>query len=168
MQRIVIPACLVLLFPGCDEAHHIDCETSCEQVVECQGEDGDMAACLEKCETLDGILNDGARAALDDCIGLDCNAYYACTGNALESCTGNDDPFKDRVCDKAVQCEAASFETCRQQILEGTDGLAILRCLNASTLDRIADCIEQAPCETLTSAFEACLDDVLGVLIEDD
>lgn len=168
MQRVVTAAFFVLVVPGCDDTFHVDCETSCKQVVECQGEDGDMAACLEKCRALDDILNDGARKALEDCIDVDCEAYFACTGNALESCTGNDGPFKDRVCEKAVECGESTFETCRQQILEGTDGLAILRCLNTATLDRIADCVEDSPCETLTDSFEECLTDVLGVLMDED
>ena len=44
----------------------------------------------------------------------------------------------------------------------------LLRCLNGATLDAIADCIERAPCDALTDAFEACLDDVLGVLVDGD
>lgn len=154
--------------PGCDEAYHLDCEAGCEQVAACQAEPGDPADCIARCEALDGILDDGARQALGDCADAECDAYATCTRDAMANCRGDDSAFRRRICDKAVECGASSLEVCLQQAFVGNDSMDLLRCLNGATLDAIADCIERAPCDTLTDAFEACLDDVLGVLVDGD
>jgi hypothetical protein len=174
MQRIIttslaILAVLALLAaPGCDEAYHMDCEAACERTTACQAQPGDPADCIARCEALDGILDEGARNALGDCVNPDCSAYAACTQDAMKHCGGDDSAFRRRICDKAVECEASSLEACLEQAFAGDDGMDLLRCLNGATLDAIADCIQQAPCETLTDAFETCLDDVLGMLIDSD
>lgn len=164
----ILAGLALLALPGCDGAHPLDCEAGCEQVASCQAEPGDPAECIARCEALDGILDDGARQALNDCADADCDAYSACTQDALAHCGGDDGAFRRRVCDKAVECGAATLDACLQQAFAGNDSMDILRCLNGATLDAIADCIERAPCETLTDAFEGCLDDVLGILVDDD
>jgi len=174
MRRIIttsfaiLAGLAILAAPGCDEAYQIDCEAACERAATCQAQPGDPAECANRCEALNGVLNEGAREALGGCIDLDCAAYATCSRDVMDDCSGNDARFRERVCEKSVECGASSLEACLQQAFAGNDELNILRCLNGATLDAIAGCIERAPCETLTDAFEACLDDVLGVLVDSD